>query len=274
MPPTTKRRGMRRVNQQLIDGWLDWLATGNLSPATIRNRKYALAALARDLPLPEATTTDIVNHLAALPGGAWSKSGHLAAIRSFYRWANGTGACPTNPTLLIRSIKTHDRTRPTLPGDVLERALDTAPPRTRLMLMLGAFAGMRRAEIAAFHSSCIRGDVLVIVGKGSKERRIPIHPRLDAELDDLRAHPGWAFPSHYLPGHHITPESVQRAVTKALGEPWRTHDLRRWFATRAYDGTRDLRAVQELLGHADPATTSKYVAANADAMAAAVRSVA
>ena len=262
-------------NDDLITGWLGWLAAGNLSPNTVRNRRYAIGAFARDRDLTTATTADILDHLAALTGGAWSKSGHLSALRSFYHWAHGTGQMDHNPASMIRSIRTHDRTRPELPKSVLDRAILLAKDdRTRLALLLGSRAGLRREEIATFHSSCIRGDALVIVGKGSKERRIPMHPSLRPYCDDLLAHWGWAFPSHVVPGQHVTPETIQRMVTRALGEPWRTHDLRRFAATRWYDATHDLRAVQQLLGHSDPVTTSKYVHANDDSMRRAVLAVA
>ena len=258
----------------LITAWLAWLASANLSPNTIRNRRYALTRFAVDRDLLAVTPQDIVDYLAGLPGGAWSRSGHLAAIRSFYVWAVGMGHLDRSPAALLRGVKTHDRSKPTLPKGTLDRAILLAKPEPRLALLLGSRAGLRREEIASFHSSCVRGDVMVIVGKGSKERRIPIHPQLAEPLAELTAHPGWAFPSHVKPGQHVTPETVQRMVSKALGEPWSTHDLRRYFATRAYDATRDLRAVQELLGHADPMTTAKYVHANDDAMAAAVLAVA
>ena len=101
-----------------------------------------------------------------------------------------------------------------------------------------------------------------------------MHPALREPCDELRAHPGWAFPSHVLPGRHVTPETIQRLVTKALGEPWRTHDLRKFAATSWYNATLDLRTVQALLGHADPATTVKYVNLNEDAMRRAVLAVA
>jgi integrase len=261
-------------NERLVAAWLDWLASGNLSPNTIRNRRYTIGTFAATVDLATATTDDILAHLDALDGGAWSRSGHLAAIRSFYFWMHGMGHRADNPAGMIRSVKVHERTRPALPKGTLDRAILLADDRTRLALLLGSRAGLRREEIATFHSSCIRGDSLVIVGKGSKERRIPMHPALREPCDELRTHPGWAFPSHVLPGRHVTPETIQRLVTKALGEPWRTHDLRRYFATRAYDATRDLRAVQLLLGHADPMTTARYVHANDDSMTAAVLAVA
>ena len=261
-------------NAAMIAGWLAWLTSGNLSPNTLRNRKYTFGIFAKDRDLTTVTTADIVAYLAARPGGAWSKQGHLAAIRSFYRWAHGSGLVDTDPSLLVRPVRTHARTGAPLPKLTLDRALLFADPSTRFALLLGSRAGLRREEIATFHSSCIRGDRLVIVGKGSKERTIPMHPSLRPYCDDLLAHPGWAFPSHTKPGEHVIPETIQRRVTRALGSQWHTHDLRRLAATQWYNATHDLRAVQELLGHEDPATTARYVGANYDAMQAAVLAVA
>ena len=271
----TRTIGIGADSTALIAGWLGWMESGNLSPNTLRLRRYVLQRFAARYDLRTASTQDILDYLAGLTGGAWSKASNLSAVRSFYHWMTGMGLRADNPSLMIRSVRTHDRTKPRLPKKVLDRALLLArDDRTRFALLLGSRAGLRREEIATFHSSCIRGNSLVIVGKGAKERTIPMHPDLRPYCDELLAHPGWAFPSHVIPGQHVTPETIQRMVTRALGEPWRTHDLRRYFATAAYDATRDLRAVQELLGHADPATTSKYVSPNVDAMTAAVLSVA
>lgn len=262
------------ADADLITGWLDWLASGNLSPKTIRNRRYTIARFARGRDLAAVTTQDILDYLDSLTTGAWSRAGHLAAIRSFYHYAHGMGLVPANPAAMVRSIKVHGRSRPQLPKGVLDHAILLADDRTRLALLLGSRAGLRREEIASVHSSCVRGDFLVIVGKGSKERRIPIHPLLRPALAELVAHPGWAFPSHVLPGQHVTPETIQKWVSRALGDPWSTHDLRRYFATRAYAATHDLRAVQELLGHADPSTTARYVHVGDEAMVACVLAVA
>jgi integrase/recombinase XerC len=265
---------MMNGNDALVGAWLDWLASGNLSPNTIRNRRYTIGTFAAHVDLMTASSDDILAHLDGLTGGPWSRSGHLAAIRSLYFWMHGMGHREDNPAGMIRSVKVHERTRPALPKGTLDRAILLADDRTRLALLLGSRAGLRREEIATFHSSCIRGDSLVIVGKGSKERRIPMHPQLRPYCDELRTHPGWAFPSHVLPGRHVTPETIQRLVTKALGEPWRTHDLRRFAATSWYNATLDLRTVQLLLGHADPMTTARYVHANDDSMTRAVLAVA
>jgi integrase len=276
---SAKTREVERMtarNDALTISWLAWLESGNLSPNTLRLRRHAIARFAAGRDLTAVTTADIVAYLAAQPGGDWSRAGHLAAIRSFYLWAHGTGLMPANPALMVRSIKVHERSRPPLPSSVLDQAIVHATDDlTRNALLLGSRAGLRRAEIAAFHSSNVRGDCMTIVGKGGKERTIPLHPDLEPLAADLRRSPGWLFPSHVKPGEHVTPETIQRAVSAALGPPWTTHDLRRHAATQWYDrGGRDLRAVQELLGHSDPETTVRYVRPNMNAMRRAVLAVA
>lgn len=260
------------TNEELEEDWLDWLRAGNLSPNTIRNRKYTLATFAATHELTTATTQDVLDHLRTRHGGAWSRAGHLAALRSFYRYGVGMGLVEHDPTAMIRSIKVQAKPPEPVPRSVLDRAILLSDPRTRFMLLLGSRAGLRREEIATLHSSNVTPTHLVIVGKGDKQRRIPIHPDLRPYLDELT--PGWAFPSHVLPGHHISPETVQRAVTKAMGGEYTTHALRRYFATSAYRATKDLRTVQALLGHSDPMTTARYVQADDDAMTAAVLAVA
>jgi integrase len=201
-------------------------------------------------------------------------SSHLAALRSFYRWATASGRLDHDPTLLVRSIRVPTRDMEPVPKVILDRALLLSDNRTRFALLLGSRAGLRREEIATLSDQCVSRGHLVIVGKGSKQRRIPIHPDLRPYLDELTAHPGWAFPSSRLPGCHVTPETIQKRVTAALGEPWTTHSLRRYFALACYDATRDIRAVQALLGHTSPATTARYVRADEDSMRAAVLAVA
>lgn len=261
---------------ELIDGWIDWLESGNLSPNTVRNRRYTMGTFLRQYPdLQAVTLADIQTHLASLAGGAQCRVGHLAALRSFYKWAHLSGHVDHNPTALSRSIRVPEKQMPPCPKKVLDRALLlTCDYDAKFMLLLGSRAGLRREEIATFSAACVGANHLTIMGKGSKQRRIPIHPDLRPYCDELVRTGGWAFVSHVLPGCHVVPDTVARAVNDALGGPWTTHSLRRYFATSAYRATRDLRSVQALLGHSSPTTTAKYIAAEDDAMTAAVLAVA
>lgn len=147
------------------------------------------------------------------------------------------------------------------------------------MLRLAAEAGLRRAEIARIHTRDLRhtasGAQLLVHGKGSRERVVPIAADI-AELIALGAgghtpglgDKGWLFPS--TKGGHLGPPRVGGLCAKALPGIWTVHQLRHRFATRAYRGTRNLRAVQELLGHSNLAITERYTAVDDDEMRAAM----
>jgi integrase/recombinase XerC len=71
---------------------------------------------------------------------------------------------------------------------------------------------------------------------------------------------------------HLTPQHVGKLMARALPDHWTAHTLRHRFATRAYRGSRNLRAVQVLLGHSSVATTERYTAVEDDEIRAAMMS--
>ncbi|WP_419817020.1 tyrosine-type recombinase/integrase [Glaciibacter flavus] len=142
------------------------------------------------------------------------------------------------------------------------------------MLRLAHDAGLRRREIALVHSDDVFEDLhgwsLRVHGKGNKERDVPLTPRLAFEL---RALPyGWAFPGA-IDGH-LSPRRVGELAVDVLPSPWTIHTLRHSFATRAYGHESDLFVVQELLGHASPATTRVYVQVQSSKLRSTVNAVA
>lgn len=134
-----------------------------------------------------------------------------------------------------------------------------APIRERLMLRLAAEVGLRRAEVAQVHSHDLIEDLggwsLIVHGKGSRERTMPLPTSIAAELRILPS--GFAFPGS--DNGHLSPRWVGRIVGRLLPEPYTMHSLRHRFGTRAYALSRDMFTVQELLGHASPVTTRTYV---------------
>lgn len=116
-----------------------------------------------------------------------------------------------------------------------------------------------RAEVARVHSRDLVDDLdgasLVVTGKGGKQRVVPLTATLAAEL---RARPrGYAFPGS--DDGHLSPRWVGKIVAELLPGTATMHQLRHRFATRAYAVDRDVLTVQQLLGHASPATTQRYV---------------
>jgi integrase len=141
------------------------------------------------------------------------------------------------------------------------------------MLRLAAEAGLRRAEIAGLRAADLTGSrgraVLLVAGKGGRDRRVPLSDGLASVLRAYADGREWLFPSQS--GGHISAQWAGELCSIALGGRWTLHTLRHRFGTAAYRGSHDLRAVQELLGHSSPATTQIYVAVNEDSLREAAR---
>ena len=126
------------------------------------------------------------------------------------------------------------------------------------MIRLAGEHGLRRAEIAVVHTRDVTHDLLgyslIVHGKGGRERQVPLADDVaDAILDAA----GYAFPGK-IDGH-LSPWWVGKLVSRLLPAGWTTHTLRHRFATVSYAEDHDVFAVQDLMGHASPATTLRYV---------------
>lgn len=258
-----------------ISSFTTWLSAGGQSPGTIRLRRWGLRKLADDVaPLePWEVTSDDLQKWISNP--AWSpntRKSARATIRRFFHWAQATQLRPDDPAALLLSVRIPPaRPRPT-PAQVLCSALDRAQTdRDRLMILLASLGGLRRSEIASVNANDVQNGFLFVVGKGGRQRFVPIHPLLAPFLERLRQRGGWAFPGRFT--GHCHPDYIGRRLSRLLGPGWTGHSLRHHFATAVYDSTRDLRAVQELLGHASVATTQIYVGIDTDSLTRAVRTL-
>jgi len=265
-----------------IDAWCGWLAAGGKAPTTIRVRRSVMKRAARELgPDPwTVTTAELVAWLGSYAGAASGRKGLRDTVRSFYLWAADAGHVDVSPAATLPSIHVPVGIPRPAPTPAVLAAIEAADDRTRLAIYLGVYAGLRRMEIAKVHTSDVRGATLYVVGKGGKHRQVPIHPVL---ADDLEAtirrmsvlgerYDGWLFPSSR--GGHLDAGTIARLICRVLPDGWTTHTLRHRFASQAYaNGGRDLRAVQELLGHSKPETTARYTAVPDGALTAAVAGV-
>ena len=209
---------------------------------------------------PWVLTTEVL--IAWLGEQSWAvetRRGYRNTLRVFYRWAVATGRCHVDPSEGIPVVRASPPNPRPLPDVIYVDALSRADWRSSLILRLGAEMGLRRAEVACVHSDDIMPDLegysLLIHGKGGKERVVPMP---DSLASDMRALPrGWAFPGD--DEGHLSPRWVGTLISHLLPDGWTMHKLRHRFATRAYAIDRDVFTVQELLGHASPATTRAYV---------------
>ncbi|MDP9388186.1 MAG: tyrosine-type recombinase/integrase [Actinomycetota bacterium] len=248
----------------------------NFSDKTIRARQALLRAFCNrrgpgSKRLLYATTADVEKWLDSRNLSAQSRYSYLAHLHSFYRFAVRQGLAREDPTLTIDRPRLPSRLpRPMRPAD-LAKAMLAADPRMQAWLCLGAYQGLRRAEMAALR----REDVLdaqepplirVTQGKGKKDRVLPAHPRT---LEALRA---FGMPERGpifvgRDGAAMTPEAVgfhiARLFTK-LGITATPHRLRHTFGTTVYHRSRDVFLTQRLMGHSSVQSTMQYVGLNPD----------
>jgi integrase len=231
------------------------LAIGTRS-ATIYQYHSWLTRAARELPpLSQFTQGDLIAWLAAHEWAPETRRSVVSILRGFCRWAVASGVLRRDPCGALPHIRVPAATPRPASELAVRRAERHAERRIRCAAVLGARMGLRRGEIAQARVEDIRDGILLVHGKGGKTRWVPVHPSLWALLPES----GPMVPS-LSNGECMTPAYVGRLLSEALPQGTTGHQLRHRFATTAYvRGGRDLRAVQEVLGHASLATTQRYV---------------
>ncbi|OHU75775.1 integrase, partial [Mycobacteroides chelonae] len=220
---------------------------------------------------PEQVTHDLLEVWFAhqKQWGQETRRGYRASATSFFGWAHAAGHIPFDPSTKLPSVKAGPPTPKPAPDRIWKEALVAADARTTVMLYLACEAGLRRSEVAQVHTDDLRegfsGYQLLVHGKGAKDRLIPVSDEIAAMI---LAGPGGHSPGHgdcgfLFPGAdggHLSARWVGKLCAAAMPGVWTMHKLRHRFATRAYQRTRNLRALQQLLGHASVATTQIYTA--------------
>lgn len=264
---------MHSFNAELIDLYEEWGRAGNIAEGTRRLKRQYLGKFADEFDLRTCTPQEVTAWLARNPN--WKPATRRAArsaLTTFFSWAHKHGHRPDDPAADTMPVRVPMPPPKPVPESVLTDAIGKAEGRVKLMLLLGAFAGLRRAEIATLHADNIELETgkLRVTGKGSKTRLIPIHPVLLPLLEEVKAKGGWVFPNGR--GTPLTPTTVGRLVKPYLGN-LSTHALRHRFASQVHANSHDLRAVQDLLGHASLNTTQRYLQVTDEQRHSAVMSI-
>ena len=197
----------------------------------------------------------------------------LSACRSFFRWLLREGVITQDPALDVRAPKMRRKLPQVLDVDeaaaLVEIPVDTPDAvQDRAMLELFYSSGLRLAELTGltWNDIDLSEGMVRVLGKGSKTRVVPVGSQA---LRALRALLEQALPAPGAPvfpgrgGKPISPASVRRrlkgwAQSQGVWKRVYPHLLRHSFASHLLESSGDLRAVQELLGHADIATTQIY----------------
>lgn len=248
--------------------------------------QFAEWALEIGTKKPEAVTrAEVKQYLAHLTREGRAKrtiARKLAALRRYFAWIvrNGAGSRrkPSNPTLGVRSPNGDGRLPRILGSDQLDALLTGSqlegddPPwrlaRDTAVVELLYGSGLRVSELCTLSigSVDLSAVAATVWGKGSKERRVPLSPPCVAALEEwMRLRDEVAGVESVRDplfvngrGNAMTPRDVRRLLDRRAIDPTHPHALRHTFATHLLDNGADLRAVQELLGHANVATTQRY----------------
>jgi integrase len=264
----------------LIGEYTSYLRAIGRPATTVDLRRNQLRYLAKSLHMQpdKITEADLVGWFGLHDWKPETRRSYRAALRSFYAWACKSGLLYTDPAVDLPSMKPDWPVPRPAPDAVLAAATLAADVRVTLMLRLAAEAGLRRGEVARVHTRDLRqtgtGWQLLVHGKGRRERLVPVTDSLAARITAGAAghtagesRNGWLFPG---PDGHLAPRRVGYLCSRVMPDVWTMHALRHRFATRAYRGSRDIRAVQQLLGHSSLAMTERYVATDDAAMRAAM----
>jgi integrase/recombinase XerC len=270
----------------LLNDHLEHLRQSGYTTTSIYARSRALIRLAAVLPVPliDADAAMLAAWRAAMTVTDGVIASYVCHAREFYRWAVTAGLRDDNPAAKLPIPRTGRRLpRPVGEPDLM-RALALAGPRIRPWLVLAGWCGLRAKEIAYLKRESIMETVMPPVllvatdaTKGRTERVVPLCAFAVAELAaaGLPAS-GYAFRrADGRPGCN-EPWMISHMCNEHLhgcGISETLHQLRHRFGTMTYRATHDLRAVQELMGHASPVTTAGYAAFDSAGALAAVESL-
>jgi integrase/recombinase XerD len=261
-------------------------AAKNTLDAYARDLRHAGAFLAGRGETLEAAEADALRaylgFLSESGMSARTAARRLSALRQFYRFLYGEGLRQDDPTETLESPRQGRSLPKILTEAEVDRLLEAArlregPEGLRLTALLEVLyaSGLRVSELVALPVSAVarNGRALVVRGKGGKERMVPISEPARAALDAYREVRGrflrrpeddtWLFPSRSLGGHltrHRVAQLLKELAAEAGLDPHKVspHVLRHAFASHMLARGADLRAVQQLLGHADISTTQIY----------------
>ena len=251
----------------LVEEWALWQRAGRRSQRTVDERSRVINQFLTETGVEPLASKpmDVARWMAA--HDEWGQSTaatYYSYLMSWHKWLVMMDYRSENPMHKTQTPRRPERSpRPVADTELMSLLKLRVHHRTKVMILLGALAGLRVSEIAHVKGEDIDLDAcrIHVLGKGKKLAWIPIHPIL-AEVAQTMPKQGYWFPGNSRrPGLPIRPKSVSDIISQAMkraGVRGRPHALRHWYATTLLSDGADLRTVQELMRHSSIQTTQVY----------------
>jgi integrase/recombinase XerD len=239
----------------------------NRATRTIQGRRQMLTALARQTGKGpnEITKLDLIARMARGIAPA-SMQRERSDLRAFFGWAKKEGYIKKDPAKGLEKVTVpRGKPRPLTMDQVNAMLTSGAYRRTRIMITLGLYQGLRAHEIAKIRGEDfdILSNTLFVKGKGGKEAILPLHPLVAMLVPTMPA--GYWFPARGTnAGQHIHYRSVSDLMTRAIRRAGITdkrltgHSLRHTYGTELVEGGIDIRVVKEMMRHESLNSTQIY----------------
>ena len=264
---------------ELLENWRSWQEAQGLSDRTITERAATMRHLAHraGVGLLEIEPEHIIDYCSRPRLAAASRASYHASIRAFFAWATRTGRLATDPSHETpRPKRPRTQPRPVQTEHISALLRTVNRRRTRMMILLATYAGLRVHEIAKFHGEDLDrvGRVITVTGKGGKTALIPAHDVIVNAAVDFPLWEHW-FPAYNGAEHigaHAVSDAIRRAMRRA-GFSGKPHQLRHYYATELLDQGVDVRVVRDLLRHESIATTESYTRVSLKQMIAGIEAL-
>ena len=268
-----------------IEAWLRSLQQQNHSPHTLAAYRRDLTWLADFQPqskLARPLFTAALRQLGQQNQHPRSIARRLSAWRQFCRWLVQTGYLKADPTHGLKAPKAPERLPKAVPAEPLNQLLDQAPENPLDSRDLAIFellygSGLRLAEICALNLADLnlQSGWIAVTGKGHKQRHLPLTAQsiraLEGYLKTRTAAPDETALFTGRTGHRLGARQIQKRLQQFAARHGSRHlsphMLRHSYASHLLQNARDIRAVQELLGHSQLATTQHYTKLDFDHLA-------
>ncbi len=240
--------------------------------------------------LKNITNNIIENFINSLELSNSSKNLVISAIRSFYNYLEKFGEVESNPSKAVETIKVGDRKPVFLTEQDIKAGLESIVGRKnyqldRTLFVTGVFTGLRLSELTNLKLEDItfsrdkENGMIRVIGKGNKERIIPLHHMVEDNIKVLvnGRTKGYVFEGVYNKNNHISKKYVDFLLTdigEYISKDISPHAMRHTMATLLMKNGANIFTIKEILGHESLKTTEIYLHLDMDAKQQAVNNIA